>query len=99
MHNICCLVYNRKDPDSVQRMQKLISVCIEDAARLGYGEYRTHIAYMDQIAGTYNWSADGKGNAIMNLNNTLKDALDPNGILAPGKSGIWPARYRKKQVS
>jgi FAD/FMN-containing dehydrogenase len=54
---------------------------------------------MDQIAGTYNWSADGKGNAIMNLNNTLKDALDPNGILAPGKSGIWPARYRKKQVS
>lgn len=52
-------------------------------------------AFMDQIAGTYNWSQDGKGNAIMRLNETIKDALDPNGILAPGKSGIWPARYRK----
>ena len=25
---------------------------------------------------------------------TLKDAIDPNGILAPGKSGIWPKQYR-----
>jgi hypothetical protein len=26
---------------------------IDDAAALGYGEYRTHIALMDQVAGTY----------------------------------------------
>ena len=29
------------------------------------------------------------------FNETLKDAIDPNGILAPGKSGIWPKRLRK----
>ena len=23
-----------------------------------------------------------------------QDALDPNGVLAPGKQGIWPNRYR-----
>jgi hypothetical protein len=32
----------------------------------------------------------------MKLNETIKDALDPKGILAPGKNGIWPKNYDKK---
>jgi len=24
----------------------------------------------------------------------IKDAVDPNGILGPGRHGIWPARLR-----
>jgi hypothetical protein len=24
-----------------------------------------------------------------------QDAVDPNGILSPGKQGIWPERYRE----
>ena len=30
----------------------------------------------------------------MRMNEKLEDALDPNGILAPGKSGIWPKHLR-----
>jgi hypothetical protein len=24
-----------------------------------------------------------------------QDAVDPNGILSPGKQGMWPEKYRK----
>jgi hypothetical protein len=28
------------------------------------------------------------------LHETIKDAIDPNGIFSPGKNGIWPKRMR-----
>lgn len=91
MHHIVCLVFDRSDPVSCRRAHWLISTLIDDAAKKGWGEYRTHLALMDQIAGTYNFN----GNAQMRLNEAIKDALDPKGILAPGKNGIWPRRYDK----
>jgi len=33
--------------------------------------------------------------AAMSINERLKDALDPQGILSPGKQGIWPKALRK----
>jgi hypothetical protein len=47
MHNICCLVYNKEDPKQVKSMNELIRVCIDEAAQLGYGEYRTHIGELE----------------------------------------------------
>jgi 4-cresol dehydrogenase (hydroxylating) len=47
---------------------------------------------MDAIAGTYNWN----DNALWKVHQTIKDALDPKGILAPGKSGIWPRHLRDR---
>lgn len=47
---------------------------------------------MDQIAGTYNFN----DNAQMKLNEQIKNALDPKGVLAPGKNGVWPSTYNKK---
>lgn len=46
---------------------------------------------MDQIANTY----DFNDNTQMKLNETIKNAQDPKGILAPGKNGIWPQGYDK----
>lgn len=71
----------------------LIRTLIDDCAAHGWGEYRTHLAVMDRIMATYNWN----DNALLKLNETIKDAIDPKGILAPGKSGVWPAQYNKAQ--
>ena len=91
MHHVVLLVYDRRDPEMKRRAHELFGVLVREAAAAGYGEYRTHISFMDQIAATYSWN----DNALLKFNQTLKDAIDPNGILAPGKSGIWPARYRR----
>jgi len=88
MHHIYVPVYDRADLAMRQRLYEMMKFLIKDAARQGMGEYRTHLDFMDSIAATYNWN-DG---ALANVNQRIKDAVDPQGILAPGKSGIWPAR-------
>lgn len=82
------LIYNRADPDMTQRAQKLFRALTADGARIGVGLYRSHITFMDDAAQmlTYN------DHAMMRLNSTVKAALDPNGILSPGKQGIWPLK-------
>ena len=68
---------------------------IKLAAEHGWGEYRTHALFQDDVMGVYDWN-DG---ALLKLHNTIKDALDPNGILAAGKSGIWPKHLRDQNIS
>lgn len=92
MHLIVNIVYDRDDAASKKATHDCMRDMIDDAAALGYGEYRTHLVFQDQVAGTYNWN----NGAMMRFNETLKDALDPVGILAPGRCGIWPAKYRSK---
>jgi FAD linked oxidases, C-terminal domain len=65
---------------------------IRETAKEGYGEYRTHLLFADQVAETYSWN-DG---ALRRFNETLKDAIDPNSILTPGRNGIWGRKSRGK---
>ncbi|KAH7134902.1 glycolate oxidase [Dendryphion nanum] len=92
MHYIANIIYDRSSDDEKRRAAALMRELITETAREGYGEYRTHLLFADQVARTYNWN----NNALMRFNETIKDALDPNGILAPGRNGIWPSKYRGK---
>lgn len=90
MHLIVEIVFDRDDREEKERALGCLRDMVDEAAREGYGEYRTHLVLMDQVAGTYGWG----GGALGRFNERLKDALDPNGILAPGRCGIWGGRYR-----
>ncbi|WBL19344.1 FAD-linked oxidase C-terminal domain-containing protein [Citricoccus sp. NR2] len=68
----------------------LTRTLVDEATAEGYGQYRTHLALMDQVMKTF----DFNDNVLLRFSERIKDALDPNSIMAPGKSGIWGARYR-----
>ena len=88
--NVNMILFNRDDRVMTENIDRLFHVLVADAAAQGYGEYRTHLSYMDEVAKTF----DFNDNALWRLNERIKDALDPAGVLAPGKQGIWPAAYR-----
>jgi 4-cresol dehydrogenase (hydroxylating) len=90
MHHVFVIFYSRDNEPQKQRVYDLMNAMIDGAKARGYGEYRTHLDFMDRIAETYNWN----NGALMRVNQRIKDALDPDGILSPGKSGIWPAAMR-----
>jgi 4-cresol dehydrogenase (hydroxylating) len=88
--NVNLMIYNRDDADLTARTRALFSALVRDSAKAGYAEYRTHLSYMDDVAACFDYN----DHALWALNDAVKDALDPKGILAPGKSGIWPREYR-----
>ncbi len=90
MTPVTMVLFDTADLDQRARAHALLRALIEDAGAAGYGEYRTHIAMMDLVAGQYGWN----DHAQQRFNTTLKDALDPNGVLSPGKQGVWPKRAR-----
>ena len=85
------LVFRLGDEQHMRKVRELFSVLISDAAAKGYGEYRTHLAYMDEVAESYDFNR----HAMRRFQQQLKDNIDPKGIIAPGKSGIWPQAYRE----
>jgi 4-cresol dehydrogenase (hydroxylating) len=93
MLNINAILFNKDDPEMMKRIDPFMRTLVDDAKAHGYGEYRTHLDYMDTVAGTY----DFNNHALLRLNERVKDALDPAGIIAPGKSGVWPEAYRKER--
>jgi 4-cresol dehydrogenase (hydroxylating) len=77
-------------PEGKKRaVERLRQVLKENAAR-GYGDYRAPPMLQDDVADQYSFNDF----VLRRFHETLKDAIDPNGVLSPGRGGIWPAAHR-----
>ena len=79
-----------RDPAQNAKARALYEQVVKVASDHGWGIYRAHAAFMDTVMEQYSYN----DHALMRLNETLKDALDPNGILSAGRYGIWPKQLR-----
>lgn len=81
LHHIIALLYDKSDPAEEKRADACYSELVTGFGERGWASYRTGVHAMDLVAQQF-------GSVNRAFNAKLKDALDPNHILAPGKSGI-----------
>jgi 4-cresol dehydrogenase (hydroxylating) len=75
------LRYDPSRPEEAKKAHRCYRELVSAFAKNGWGVNRAATPFMDQVADSY-------GPALRKLNRTIKKALDPNNILAPGKAGI-----------
>lgn len=73
-----------------EHLREAVREIIKTCAAHGWGEYRCPPAFMDDVMDVYSFG-DHK---LRRVNESIKDALDPNGIISAGRYGVWPERYR-----
>ena len=95
MVHVTMIFFERGNEEMLARARALYTELLDFARERGYAPYRSHVDYMDRISDGF----DFNDHAARRLQEKIKDALDPAGILAPGKQGIWPERFREQRTS
>ena len=91
--HISSLVFDTNDEQETRARYDAYGKMVVELAKAGYPIYRTNIQHMDLVAEQFDYN----GHAQRRLNEALKDLFDPNGILSPGKQGIWPRHLRAER--
>lgn len=92
---VCLIMFPvGRDKARNAKMRRAFEALVRLAAAHGWAEYRAPAVYQELVAGTYSYNH----HALTRLRETLKDAVDPNGILSAGRYGVWPKHLRKGQA-
>lgn len=81
LHHLIFIQYDKDDAAEEKKADDCIREMITRFGARGWASYRTGVNTMDLVAQQY-------GDANRALNARIKQALDPNHILSPGKQGI-----------
>jgi hypothetical protein len=90
---ITSLPVSRLDPEINRRSRAAFERIAQVAAENGWGEYRSPPFGVDFVMDAYSFN----DHALRRFCETLKDAVDPNGIIAAGRGGIWPRHLREEE--
>jgi 4-cresol dehydrogenase (hydroxylating) len=89
---VCLIMFPiGRDKGRNAKMRAAFKSWVQLASERGWAEYRAPAAFQDMIADTYSYN----NHALRRLRETIKDAVDPNGILSAGRYGVWPKHLRK----
>jgi 4-cresol dehydrogenase (hydroxylating) len=92
---VSSLSFDTRDEEQVRAAVDTAKMLVREVGALGYGEYRAHIDFMDLAADQYSFN----DHAYRRFVERIKDAVDPPGILSPGRHGVWPQAYRQQHVT
>jgi len=87
------LVPTWRDPAKNERSRDLYFKLLDRIAENGMATYRTAPAFQDRAISKFSYN----DNSLLRFQEKLKDGIDPNGIISPGRYGIWPANMRSNR--
>jgi 4-cresol dehydrogenase (hydroxylating) len=89
---VCLIMFPiGRDKAMNAKMRAAFNKWVALAAERGWAEYRAPTVYQDLVSDTYSYN----NNALRRFREKIKDAVDPNGILSPGRYGVWPKNIRE----
>jgi FAD/FMN-containing dehydrogenase len=80
-----------RSPTVNAKIRDIFRELVAISAARGWGEYRTAPAFYELIMGVYSYN----DHALRDFLETIKDALDPNGIISPGRYAIRSRQLRE----